>query len=223
LFFENAEKMSSLLAKLLWIGAAVSMLLIQSSQAGQQISKCRDAKGVWHYGGFAAQECENSKVRRIDSSGVRLTDEIGPTAAEKKRKLQQLELLNKLRKRQLEQQKKDQQLFRLYDSEQAVIQERNKHLRAIDNEVSSNRSLSSALKRERKSLLDRLAGTRNSQEKQRLESLLTAYNQQLVAYQRVAQEILQRRERVKSKYDDDLNEYRDLLQRQANQPGPAIQ
>jgi len=224
LSFENVKLIFSLLSKAQLLFAVIAgSLLLQSAMAGQKINKCRDASGVWHYGDFAAQACENAKVHRIDSSGVELSVDTGPTAAQKKHKIEQLKALKKLRKNQLAQQKKDRHLLRLYDSEQAVIDARDKHLSAIDQEISSNRSLSAALIDARKNLMTRLAETTNAKTRDHLASLLGEYTQQISAYQQVEQDALKRRQTVKSKYNRDLAAFQDLLRRQAQRAGQAAQ
>ncbi|HED12178.1 MAG TPA: hypothetical protein ENI62_00710 [Gammaproteobacteria bacterium] len=201
----------------------LSLCLQLPVMAGQKIQKCRDAKGAWHYGDFAAKACEATKVQRLDSSGVEISVDVGPTLAEKRQKKQRQQVLKRLRKQQFVQQKKDKQLLRLYDSEQAVIDMRDKRLQAIDQEIASNRSLSSAVAQARASLQKRLLNSKNNKEKQRLESFLTEYDQEIQAYRRVEQQTLRRRQTVRLKYTQDLAAFRDLLRRQAKRPGAAVQ
>jgi len=198
----------------------LSVFLLQPVVAGQIINKCRDSKGVWHYGDVAAQECQDSEVSSIDSSGVKISVKIGPTAAERKRKQQQQETVKALRKQQLEQQRKDNRLLKLYDSEQAIILARDKRLQVIDQEIGDNRALAADMERAHQTLLQRLESTKDKQQKYRLQQLAAEYAQQVVAYRQVEKEKLRQRQIVLSSYNHDLIKFRDLLSRRAN---PAVQ
>src|SRR3990170_5018641 len=68
--------------------AAATLLLATSLHAapkGQEIKKCKDAKGTWHYGDNAATACGQAKITVINDRGIKVNEVAAPLTAEERK------------------------------------------------------------------------------------------------------------------------------------------
>ena len=107
------------------------------------IKKCQDADGNWHYGDYAAEQCAQSKINKIDrDTGVNVgVEDLPPTpeeiSARQAKKARAAQEQQRMRQQRME----DDRLLFTYDTEQHIINARDQHLIGIDNEIAINEEL----------------------------------------------------------------------------------
>ena len=98
-----------------------------------RIQKCQDAKGVWHYGDTADEECAKSKITVINQQGVRVQEVAAPpTEAELAEQERNRTAIEAEQRRIREQEMKDQQLMAIYGHEDDIALVRDRKLADIN-------------------------------------------------------------------------------------------
>ena len=117
------------------------------------IKKCQDANGTWHYGDFAAQECERAKVTEINQRGITVKETARlPTKDELDAKKAEQEKAKEEKSRLAAIRKEEQRLLATYESLDAIVRARDDRVIAIDKEVATNEALKERLVKEDKQL-----------------------------------------------------------------------
>src|SRR5579863_10535919 len=100
------------------------------------IVKCRDAKGIWHYGDAESTDCGNSEFTIINREGV----EVKPAPP------QGAKAANGVDAQAAEQARKDKLLLATYISDQDIIQARDRRLAEIDAAIGATQQTVDALR-----------------------------------------------------------------------------
>lgn len=175
---------------------------------GATIAKCRDANGKWHYGDFAAEACEQSKVTHIDEQGVHIKDSVvAPTQAEINARRAAEERRTAERKRMRDQQLRDRRLLTKYDSLEAIERARDARLQALESEIKTSETFLGRLQ-DRQVKLQQYAG---SSSKYRNE--MKVLDEQISAYEKSIASRTDERTRIIERYDEDLARYKDIITR----------
>lgn len=180
----------------------LALVLLSPAVHGQNITKCQDEDGNWHYGDFASEACSTkSTITEIDQRGnkVRETD-APPTKEELKEKAAEKQREKEEAKRKAEKEEQEQRLLRTYDSARSIINAREERVAALDKEMESYELFRQDLVDE-KSHLEKSNG--NAKRIDGIEKQIKQYDD---AIQRLQDE---RRETIKE-YNSDLERYREL-------------
>lgn len=103
-----------------------------AADKNQRIQKCQDAKGVWHYGDTADEECAKSKITVINQQGVRVKEVAAPpTEAELAEQARNRTTIEAEQRRIREQEMKDKQLLAIYGHEDDIALVRDRKLADI--------------------------------------------------------------------------------------------
>lgn len=167
----------------------------------QNITKCQDGQGNWHYGDFAAEACaEQGTITEMNERGLEVhQSEAPPTrdeleAQQAAQKAQQQEAARRAR-----QEARDRRLRQTYDSSQAIVRARDQRIEALDRQLESHRLF-------RQDLVDEKQALGEQADSERLEELARQIDQYDTAIGRLEQE----RAEVREKYNADLERYRAL-------------
>lgn len=171
------------------------------------IAKCKDANGKWHYGDFAADECEQSKITHIDEQGVRIKESlVTPTQAEMNARRAAEERRRAEERRNRERVLRDQRLLTKYDSELAIIKSRDQRIGAVDAMLTSQEAFLQHLQ-ERQLKLQRYAQSEKyAAELEEIDSQISAYESSIAARNQERAEIARR-------YEEDLERYREITKK----------
>ena len=183
----------------------------------QQIIKCQDAEGRWHYGQFAAQECE-SAATRIDARGVRRGAIAAPPSAEELEAQRRIEALAEQEaQRQADERAAEERLLRIYLNEEEIQRARDDRLAAIDADIRLSEDFLGRLD-------DRLAGLERELEednlsaadRERVEDEIQHADAQIARFRDAIAESLGQRRDIEQRYDDDLRAFRAIMERRAD-------
>ncbi len=173
--------------------------------SAQTIKKCQDANGKWHYGDFAAQECERSLVTEINQQGVKVDEDAPPpTREELQAERDAAQAAAEAERAQKEQREADRRLLATYDSEETLLRTRDQRLQALDSEV---KSLETFMGKAQDRLQQLQAGAA-----QHSANEASALKAQIDDYVRAIDERLRDRDAVSERFDSDLQRYRELVQ-----------
>jgi hypothetical protein len=204
--------MRSIFTTALVVFSVALLFSAASSRAGQggastAIAKCKDADGKWHYGDFAADECEQSKITHIDEQGVRIKESlVTPTVAESNARRAAEDRRRAEERRNREQVLRDQRLLTKYDSELAIIKSRDQRIGAVDAMVTSQEAFLHHLQ-ERQIKLQRYAQSEKyAAELEEIDTQISAYESSIAARNQERTEIARR-------YEEDLERYREITKR----------
>ncbi|MFC1664125.1 hypothetical protein ACFL17_00670 [Pseudomonadota bacterium] len=197
------------------------VLLDGSMSYAQTIKKCKDAQGKWHYGDFASEECERSKITEINSKGIKVRERgLPPTKEEQEAKRAELVKRVEDQKRAKAQQKIDNRLLSTYENEQSIIDARDRRLAAIDAIIKSNNKFDEALN---STLLDleKQSQARSIPEKRakKLTGQIAAIKDQLVEYDMATEAKLKERTEIEEHYNNERLRYRQILENRAKLRG----
>lgn len=182
--------------------AALAGLLIAGAADAQNITKCQDAEGNWHYGDFAAEACaEESTITEIDERGITVEESEAPPTAEELEAQQAAEEQERLEAERLARERaEERRLLQTYDSDEAIIRARDQRISALDQELESHQLFRQDLVDERQSLQ---AGGDDSTE---------ALDRQIEQYDSAIQRLEEQRREVTEEYNRELQRYRELTE-----------
>ncbi|GMR04070.1 MAG: hypothetical protein BMS9Abin22_605 [Gammaproteobacteria bacterium] len=184
-----------------------------------KIKKCQDETGKWHYGDTAAAECSQSKIIEITDRGIK-TRVIAapPTKGELKERERRREELEKERKLAEAQARKDRLLLTTYGNEKDILYVRDRKLAQIEASRQASeetlKSLRAVLTRMEKRAAEEQKGDKISEQTAKglaQTKSQVAKHEAAIAAKRKEQEALRKR------YAADLERYRELKKKQAQQ------
>lgn len=169
--------------------------------AATTIKKCQDASGTWHYGDFAAQECERAKITEIDGRGLKVDERAPPPTQEeldaRREARQRAKEAETARARQAE---LDHRLLDTYDSVDSLIQARDERVSAFDRSILSDESFREQLQGE---LQDMQAHGAKQADLDTLRSQIAEYDRVIAGKRRDRDNLLER-------FNNDLERFRQL-------------
>jgi len=194
-----------------------------AAEKGAVIKKCQDETGKWHYGDTAAAECARSKIIEMSDRGTtRKEIAAPPTAEELAERERHKDELEKQRKSEEEQGRKDQLLLSTYGHEKDIQYVRDRKIAQLEATIKASeetlKSLRAVLGRMEKQAADEqkkggkvsdqtAKGLANSKDQvERHEAAIAARKKE--------------QEEVHNQYAIDLKRYREL---KAQQTREAVQ
>ncbi len=186
---------------------AVPMLMNGGAAQAQQIKKCQDAGGNWHYGNFADEACGESAVDQLHESGVVVSRELPPPSQDELERQARMEEAIQIQQEFTEEQRqRDLEILRIYGSEETIISTRDRKLASIDNNIDITRQIKDGTLKDIEKL--------NQQKKtKKVERQLEEREEAVKSYNRVIRHNLSEREKLSEKYISILNEFREARER----------
>ena len=184
-----------------------------------KIKKCQDETGRWHYGDTAAVECSKSKIIEITERGTK-TRVIAapPTAEELKGRERRKDELEKERKLAEKRARKDRLLLTTYGHEKDILYVRDRKTAQIEASIkASEETLKSLIavqtRMEKQAAEEQKTGKISEQTAKGLTQtkVQAAKHEAAIAVKRKEQEALRKQ------YAADLERYRELKNKQAQQ------
>jgi len=176
----------------------------QSHAAG--IKKCKDAQGRWHYGDRAAEACAHSKVIEMNTSGNKTGEQAAPPTEQELAELAGKKAeVERQKKMQEEQDRKDQLLLATYGLEKDIIYIRDRKISQLENSITASKatltSLEKTLERQKKTGVE--------------EKLIKRTEAQLETHRAVIKGKREEQAALKKKYAADLERFRIVKRKQA--------
>ncbi len=192
--------------------ACLSAFSIANAQRGgraekgaETIKKCQDANGTWHYGDFAAFECERAKVTEINQRGITVKETARlPTKDELDAKKAELDKAKQDKKRLAAIRKEEQRLLTTYESLDAIVRARDDRVIAIDKEVATNEALKERLVKEDK----HLARAKDPRQQKRLKEV----RDQIASFDQANARLTVERQEVIERYNALYMRYQTLVE-----------
>ncbi len=200
---------------------ACSLLITANihAETGQKIKKCQDASGRWYYGDTAAESCNQSKVTIINDRGLQVKEIAAPpTEAELKareaRERGQASVDEHKRtedKRTEEQSRRDNQLLATYDNETQITAARDRKLAELESQLRATsetlNTLRATLNRMQAQAAQEKSGGKPSQE---ADGNIAKTESQIAKHEAALAETKKQQEAVKSRYQVELDRYREI-------------
>jgi len=198
------------ICRLKWLAIAAAFVFVGTPALAETFKKCQDATGKWHYGDFAAAECERAKVTEIDKTGITVKEhKSAPTREELDAKKTEEQNAKEEAKKQAEIRRQERLLLNTYDSPDAIVRARDDRVIAIDREIATNNKLKEKFLAEAK----QLAKTKDPKQQKRR----SAVQEQIALFDTANEKLLKDRQGVIEHYNDLYIQYQTILQRnQAN-------
>ncbi len=170
------------------------------------IKKCKDAQGRWHYGDRAAESCEHSKIIEMNTSGNKTGEQAAPpTEKELANMAGKKAEVERQKKLQAEQDKKDKLLLATYGLEKDIIYIRDRKISQLENSITASKatltSLEKTLERQKKTGVD--------------EKHIKRTEAQLATHRAVIKGKREKQAALKKKYAADLERFRIVKRKQA--------
>ena len=187
--------------------AALYLALPLSSAVGQQIKKCQDSEGNWHYGNFADQACQDSAVDELHETGITINTDLPPPSPEDmERKARMEEALKIQQEFSEDQRKRDLEVLRIYGSEETIVSTRDRKLASIDNNIEITRQI-------KEGTIKDIEKLKKMKQTKKVERQLQEREDAVKSYNRVIRHNLTEREKLSEKYITILNEFREARHR----------
>lgn len=181
---------------------ALAALLVAGTADAQNITKCQDAQGDWHYGDFASEACaEESTVTEIDERGITVQESEAPPTEdelEDRRAAQEQERVEE--ERRVRERAENRRLLQTYDSAAAIIRARDQRISAVDQELESHRLFRQDLVDEKQSVQ---AGG---------DASTDTLDHQIEQYDAAIRSLEEQRREVAEEYNRELQRYRELTE-----------
>jgi hypothetical protein len=183
----------------------------QAVPAAEQIQKCQDAEGRWHYGQHAAAACAGDKpITTIDNRGLKhKVQSPPPTEAELKARKEELARKNEAKRLAAAQHAADQKLLHSYDSEEALMQARDSQLNAMDAQLLGNRKLLASRHAQRVKLAQQLASLQGKDAETALKQL-GSLQAEIADFEAATAARENDRARIVERFERELARYREL-------------
>ena len=171
-----------------------------------KITKCKDEKGVWHYGSNNVYQCaDSSKITTLNERGVKLkqVDEVKTQeqlAAEEKRKEQERIAIEKRKFEQLEKER----ILTVYQSEEDIERARQEKMTSYDRKVNQHKNYIEALNNREKSLNSKKAKTSNAALKRKYTKEVKTLEPKAEKSRQRITELEKEKTQAGKKYDQDL-------------------
>lgn len=183
-----------------------------AADKAQRIQKCQDAKGVWHYGDTADEECAKSKITVINQQGVRVKEVAAPpTEAELAEQERNRTAIEAEKRRMREQEMKDQQLLAIYGHEDDIALVRDRKLADIHAQIKGTQATLETLNKSLERMQAQAAAEKRAGRPIEQNEKDIAKTQAQIEKHNAA---LQKREAEKAvvlkQYETDLARYREL-------------
>ncbi len=181
--------------------AALAVLLIAGPAAAQNITKCQDAEGNWHYGDYASEACaEESTVTEINERGMTVDESEAPPTHDELEARQAMEEQERLEEERLARERaEDRRLLQTYDSSEAIIRARDQRVEALDQELASHRLF-------RQDLVDEKQSQTGDDDR------AADLDHQIEQYDAAIEGLEKQRREVVEQYDRELERYRELTE-----------
>lgn len=208
---------------LIVILATATGIASAADSKGPKIAKCKDAKGEWHYGDTAADECAKSNVTVMNDRGLRVSEISAPaTPAELKVREAKKAAEEEQRQKILDRKKRDDQLLATYGVEDDIALARERKFADVRVQISSIEATLTALR----ATLRRMQLQADQEMKAGKLSPQTQANiaktKDQIEKQKAAMAAREKdKETIKARYDADLQRYREIKGIPPNKAGTA--
>lgn len=194
---------------------AMLALGFAGAAGAQTIKKCQDANGKWHYGDFAAEQCERSRITEIDDRGLKVRErDVPPTEEEIRAREEAAARLEEERREREKQRLVDERLLSTYESPEAIVRAREERLEAIQTSIQINEDFLARLQQRRQEKIAiRDDGDTPADQRARAKERIEELDAQIRQYESAIESKMQERQSVKERYGADLERYRELLEK----------
>jgi len=180
------------------------------AQSSTKITKCKDEKGVWHYGSSNLHRCsDSSNITTFNERGVRI-DQQEKVKTEQELKEEQVRLederraIEKEKYRQLEKQR----ILASYQSEDDVQVARDKKILSYDRKITEHENYINALENQEKSLRSKIKNTTNASIKRKSKKKIETIAPKITSSETKIKELKRAKIQENNKFDQDLEFYR---------------
>ena len=184
-----------------------SLLLGIGSGYAATIKKCQDATGKWHYGDYAAEQCEQSRITEIDARGLKVDETL--SVGEQKALREEREQLEAKQKAANERRVLDNRLLAMWENEASISYARDQRLASIDNYLNVHQELLNRLKLNLERQQKEIEGTPTKQQTKELRSL----EKQIAEYEAAIARRAEERIATENHFGQVLADYQEALQR----------
>ncbi len=188
--------------------ATISLLIFSSALVcsqirAQEIAKCQDEAGNWHYGNFAAAECAlSSDITTLNDTGTEVRrQKPPPTAAELEQAAAKKQAGDKAESDRERQVRLDRDIVQTYGSEEVILSTRNRKLGSIDNNLEITRQLKQGVEKDILALLER-------KQTSKVKKLIEARRLAIKSYDEVIAHTLFQRKQMEESYIRILDDFR---------------
>lgn len=204
--------------------ASAGVLAAAGEKPGATIRKCQDAQGRWHFGDFAAEECERSKVIEMSTQGVKKKEVAAPLSAEQLRQQdEQRAESERERLRAEEQKRRDEVLLSSYGTESDITYVRDRKLAQIEAAIQASEGtltpLRTVLARMEKQLDEETKRGDQKAIKQTANSIKQTKDQ-IARHEATIAAKKAEQVAVRKQYDEELARYRELKRSGVATPAP---
>ena len=176
---------------------------LSTASIGQGIAKCQDADGNWHYGNFADEACaQESDVTKLNAGGevvgvVKPPPTKEELEAEQKAKKER-DAANKVRKQQIE---RDQNIVRIYGSEEVILATRDRKIESIDGNIQVTEQL-------RQGIVSDIEELKTREQTKKVKALITERENAIKSYDQVISQSKVERNKIEAEFADILERFR---------------
>ncbi len=175
-----------------------------------KITKCKDEKGVWHYGSSNLYRCaDSSKITTLNERGVKLNqiDEVKTQEQldeEEKKKEQERLAIEKAKFEQIEKAR----ILTVYQSEEDIERARQEKMTSYDRKINQHKNYIAALTNREKLLNNKKNKTKNSSLKRQFSDEIKALQPKADKSRKRIAELEKGKLQSDEKYDQDLAIFR---------------
>lgn len=211
----------------LGLAALVATPVFAAQELGgtSKIRKCQDAQGRWHFGDYAAEECERSKITEMSGQGVKRGEIAAPpTAAELQQQDRQREELERERVKNQEQARRDDVLLSSYGGEQDIIYVRDRKLAQVQAAIKASEDTLTPLRNVLQRMENQLAEeTRKGDQKAIAQSQKSVEQTktQIARHEAIITAKRAEQEAIRKQYEEELARYRELKAKAPATSAPA--
>lgn len=202
------------------VSAAALAATVEKSTA--TIRKCQDAQGRWHFGDYAAEECERSKVIEMSTQGVKKKEVAAPLTGEqlKQQDAQRAET-ERERAHAEEQKRRDEVLLSSYGTESDITYVRDRKLAQIEATIQASEGTLAPLRTVLTRMEGQLAEETKKGDQKAIKQTTNSIKQtkdQIARHEATIAAKKAEQVSVRKQYEEELARYRELKRTSAATP-----
>lgn len=186
------------------------LLMLQSANA---ITRCQDAQGKWHYGDYATEACNQSKLTELNDRGVIVNEVDAPkTSEELAAEEQEIERQQQEELRKREEQEERERILSIYETEDDIDRQRDNKLNAVQSNIDVHNAYLNSLDNKLLRFQEKKSAVTTSGAQKRWQDKIDEVEKNKMLYSKEVEVLIEQKQAIEKQYEKEKTLYLQLKQ-----------
>lgn len=192
-------------------GLLLILISLQATQVAYAITRCQDADGKWHYGDYATDVCNESKLTELNDRGFIVNEVDAPktdeelAAAEQEAESQRLK---EVQERETREEKE--RILSIYETEQDIDRQRDNKLNAVQSNIDVHKAYLKSLDANMLRYQEKKVEAKTTASKNRWQGQIDNAIKNKSLYSEELQVLLKQKQIIEMQYEKEKEVYLEL-------------